>query len=165
MTPGGVDPHEHIDQPSGSAAEMCDTFETASASAAAGGTTTVVCFVWQSQGESLAAVAADYSEGAKASRVDYAFHLTITDPTDEVIEREASFAGRRGQSLDQNLHALQRCRAGRRADPSSSRRCAKEQSAGLRSRREPRTNLNTSRRSSLPRDSPRRNTFPGRSRS
>ena len=88
VTPGGVDPHVHIDQPSGSAAEMCDTFETASASAAAGGTTTVVCFVWQSQGESLAAVAADYSERAKASRVDYAFHLTITDPTDEVIEKE-----------------------------------------------------------------------------
>jgi dihydropyrimidinase len=88
ITPGGVDPHVHIDQPSGSAAEMCDTFETASASAAAGGTTTVVCFVWQSRGESLAAIAADYSTRAKASLVDYAFHLTITDPTDEVIEKE-----------------------------------------------------------------------------
>lgn len=88
VTPGGVDTHVHIDQPSGSAAEMCDTFETASASAAAGGTTTVVCFAWQSPGESLAAVAADYAQRARASRVDYAFHLTITDPTEEVLERE-----------------------------------------------------------------------------
>ncbi|MCB1486704.1 MAG: dihydropyrimidinase [Bauldia sp.] len=88
VLPGGVDSHVHIDQPSGSAAEMCDTFETASASAAAGGTTSVICFAWQSQGESLAAIAADYAERAKGSRVDYAFHLTITDPTDEVVEKE-----------------------------------------------------------------------------
>src|SRR5882724_10544784 len=88
VLPGGVDSHVHIDQPSGSAAEMCDTFETASASAAAGGTTTVICFVWQSQGQSLAAIAADYAERAKASRVDYAFHLTITDPTETVVEKE-----------------------------------------------------------------------------
>lgn len=88
VLPGGVDSHVHIDQPSGSAAEMCDTFETASASAAAGGTTSVICFVWQSQGESLAAIAADYSERAKASRIDYAFHLTITDPTETVVEKE-----------------------------------------------------------------------------
>ena len=73
VTPGGVDAHAHIDQPSGAATEMCDKFDAASASAAAGGTTTVVCFVWQSRGESLAAIAADYSERAKASRVDYAF--------------------------------------------------------------------------------------------
>lgn len=88
VLPGGVDSHVHIDQPSGSAAEMCDTFDTASASAAAGGTTSVICFAWQSPGESLAAVAADYAERARASRVDYAFHLTITDPTEEVVEKE-----------------------------------------------------------------------------
>lgn len=88
VIPGGVDTHAHIDQPSGSAAEMCDTFETASASAAAGGTTTVVCFAWQSPGESLAAVTSNYLERAKASRVDHAFHLTITDPTEEVLEVE-----------------------------------------------------------------------------
>lgn len=88
ITPGGVDTHVHIDQPSGSAAEMCDNFETASASAAAGGTTTVVSFAWQSPGESLAEVAADYAARARASRVDYAFHLTITDPTEKVLEQE-----------------------------------------------------------------------------
>lgn len=88
VTPGGVDTHVHIDQPSGSAAEMCDDFESASASAAAGGTTTVVSFAWQSPGESLAEIAVGYYEKAKASRVDYAFHLTITDPTEAVLEKE-----------------------------------------------------------------------------
>ena len=60
LIPGGVDGHCHIEQPSGSAAEMCDTFTTGTSSAAAGGTTTVVCFAWQMKGRSLAKAAADY---------------------------------------------------------------------------------------------------------
>lgn len=87
VTPGGVDTHAHIDQPSPSA-EMCDNFETASASAAAGGTTTVVSFAWQEVGDSLAEVTRGYYEKARTSRVDYAFHLTLTDPTDKVLEEE-----------------------------------------------------------------------------
>ena len=88
VLPGGVDSHVHIDQPSNGPTEMCDDFDTASASAAAGGTTSVICFVWQTPGASLAQIAADYAERAKASRVDYAFHLTITDPTPEVLDIE-----------------------------------------------------------------------------
>ncbi len=87
VTPGGVDTHTHIDQPSPSA-EMCDNFETASASAAAGGTTTVVSFAWQEVGDSLAEITRGYYEKARTSRVDYAFHLTITDPTEKVLEEE-----------------------------------------------------------------------------
>lgn len=87
VTPGGVDTHVHIDQPSPSA-EMCDNFDTASASAAAGGTTTVVSFAWQEVGDSLAEVVSGYYEKARSSRVDYAFHLTITDPTETVLEEE-----------------------------------------------------------------------------
>ncbi|QIE56752.1 dihydropyrimidinase [Pikeienuella piscinae] len=88
VLPGGVDSHVHIDQPSGSAAEMCDDFDSASASAAAGGTTTVISFAWQSPGESLAGIAEDYARRARKSRVDYTFHLTITDPTEKVLEDE-----------------------------------------------------------------------------
>ena len=88
VLPGGVDSHVHIDQPSNGPTEMCDDFDSASASAVAGGTTSVICFVWQTPGASLAEIAADYAERAKASRVDYAFHLTITDPTPEVLEVE-----------------------------------------------------------------------------
>lgn len=88
VLPGGVDSHVHLDQPSVGASEMCDTFATGTTSAAAGGTTTIISFVWQTQGESLAARAADYCERAKRSHVDYAFHLTITDPTETVLEKE-----------------------------------------------------------------------------
>jgi dihydropyrimidinase len=88
VLPGGVDGHCHIEQPSGSAAEMCDTFTTGTSSAAAGGTTTVVCFAWQMKGQSLAKATADYHLAASKSLIDYAFHLTITDATEEVIKNE-----------------------------------------------------------------------------
>ena len=88
VMPGGVDTHVHIEQPSAWGAEPCDTFATASASAAAGGTTTVVCFAWQSRGQSIAQVVADYLVRARKSIVDYAFHLTITDPTETILDEE-----------------------------------------------------------------------------
>jgi dihydropyrimidinase len=88
VLPGGVDGHCHIEQPSASAAVNCDTFTSGTSSAAAGGTTTVVCFAWQMKGQSLAKAAADYQVAARQALVDYAFHLTITDPTDTVINSE-----------------------------------------------------------------------------
>ena len=80
VMPGGVDSHVHLDQPS-VGAQMCDDFDTGTASAAAGGTTTIISFAWQTKGSSLAAAVEDYHAKAKRARVDYAFHLTITDPT------------------------------------------------------------------------------------
>lgn len=89
VLPGGVDTHVHLDQPSTGASEMCDTFETGTASAAAGGTTTVVCFAWQPRGGSLKATVEDYHRrAARGARVDYAFHLTVTDPTETVLRDE-----------------------------------------------------------------------------
>lgn len=68
---------------------MCDDFDTGTASAAAGGTTTVVCFAWQQKGEALTDVLADYKgRAAVGARVDYAFHLAITDATDHVVADE-----------------------------------------------------------------------------
>jgi dihydropyrimidinase len=67
---------------------MCDDFDSGTASAAAGGTTTIICFSWQEKGQSLAAVTAGYHEKAKKARVDYTFHLTITDPTPTVLKEE-----------------------------------------------------------------------------
>jgi dihydropyrimidinase len=87
VMPGGVDSHVHLDQPSADA-DVCDGFDTGTASAAAGGTTTVISFAWQIQGSSLAATVADYHARAKLARVDYAFHMTITDPTPTVLKEE-----------------------------------------------------------------------------
>ncbi len=87
VMPGGVDNHVHVDQPA-PGVEMCDDFDTGTASAAAGGTTTIVCFSWQEKGQSLAAITDDYHRKARKARVDYAFHLTITDPTPVVLTEE-----------------------------------------------------------------------------
>src|SRR5450432_795640 len=88
VLPGGIDSHTHIEQPGHGKSVNADTFETGTASAAVGGTTTVICFARQSKGGSLSAAVASYHEAARRSRVDYAFHLMITDPTPEVIEHE-----------------------------------------------------------------------------
>ena len=109
VMPGGVDNHVHVDQPAPGVV-MCDDFDTGTASAAAGGTTTIVCFSWQEKGQSLAAITADYHRKAKKARVDYAFHLTITDPTPAVLNEELPSSDRRRKPVDQDLHDLRRRR-------------------------------------------------------
>jgi dihydropyrimidinase len=88
VLPGGVDSHVHVDQPFSSGAEIADDFDTGTASALAGGTTTIISFVMQPRGGSLSEAAVGYHELAKRSRADYSVHLTITDPSPDVLERE-----------------------------------------------------------------------------
>ena len=54
VLPGGVDAHCHIEQISGGGLMNADTFETATRSAAFGGTTTVISFAAQHRGDRLA---------------------------------------------------------------------------------------------------------------
>ena len=89
VTPGGVDGHCHLDQPSADGSKAADDFLTGTRSAVAGGTTTVVPFARQFHGQSLAAAVEDYHERANGKAVtDYSFHLIVTDPTPDVIGRE-----------------------------------------------------------------------------
>ena len=60
VLPGGVDPHVHVDQPSGPDVEMADNFQSATKSAAAGGNTTIIPFAMQVKGQSLRACVEDY---------------------------------------------------------------------------------------------------------
>jgi dihydropyrimidinase len=87
ILPGGVDAHCHIEQLSGGGLMNADTFETATRSAAFGGTTTVISFAAQHRGDRLRDVVDDYSVLAAAGAItDYAFHLWISDPTPEALE-------------------------------------------------------------------------------
>lgn len=80
VLPGGVDPHCHIEQLSGMGLMNADTFETATASAAMGGTTSVISFAAQKTGERLRDTVADYAARAqRGARIDHAFHLMLTD--------------------------------------------------------------------------------------
>jgi dihydropyrimidinase len=89
VTPGGVDAHCHLDQPMQAPARMADDFDTGTRSAACGGTTTVIAFAAQEKGQSLRAAVRDYHQRAEGrAHVDHAFHLIVSDPTEEVLERE-----------------------------------------------------------------------------
>ena len=58
VLPGGVDSHSHIEQLSASGLMNADTFESATTSAAFGGTTTVISFAAQHVGMNLRKVVA-----------------------------------------------------------------------------------------------------------
>ncbi len=82
VLPGGIDSHCHIEQLSAAGIMNADTFESATTSAAFGGTTTVISFAAQHVGMHLPQVIADYHALAeKGAVIDYAFHMIIADPT------------------------------------------------------------------------------------
>jgi dihydropyrimidinase len=88
VLPGGVDTHTHIEEPRGGPTRNADTFASGSASAAAGGTTTVISFARQAHGESLAEQVAAHHIRGKQSRIDYSFHMIITEPTPKLLQEE-----------------------------------------------------------------------------
>ena len=89
VLPGGLDTHCHFDQPMRGGVTLADDFLSGPISAAHGGTTTVVPFACQVQGQSVRAAVEDYHRRAQGKPViDYAFHLIISDPTEDVLRRE-----------------------------------------------------------------------------
>ena len=88
LLPGGIDSHCHIEQPRQNGGANADTFESATTSAAFGGTTCVICFSPQFKGHGITERAEDYHRRARKSIIDYSFHIIITDPTPAVIEQE-----------------------------------------------------------------------------
>jgi dihydropyrimidinase len=89
VLPGGVDSHCHIEQLSAAGIVNADTFESATVSAAFGGTTTVISFAAQHVGMKLPKVLEDYHALArKGAVIDYAFHMIVADPTRETLEND-----------------------------------------------------------------------------
>jgi dihydropyrimidinase len=97
VLPGGVDSHCHIEQLSAAGIVNADTFESATISAAFGGTTSVISFAAQHVGMKLPQVLEDYHALArKGAVIDYAFHMIIADPTPETLERDLPALIRQG---------------------------------------------------------------------
>jgi dihydropyrimidinase len=87
--PGGIDSHVHFAQPSGPDIVMADGFASGTRSAACGGNTTVLPFCMQQKGQSLREALKTYhAEADSQCHVDVAFHLIITDPTEQVLGQE-----------------------------------------------------------------------------
>jgi len=89
VLPGGVDTHSHIEQLSAAGIMNADSFESATTSAAYGGTTTVISFAAQHRGKDLRQVVDDYAVLAKrGSVIDYAFHMIVANPDEKTIKTD-----------------------------------------------------------------------------
>ncbi len=89
VLPGGVEAHCHIAQESSMGLMAADDYESGSISAVFGGNTTIVPFACQHKGQSLRDVVKTYHgrAGPKAV-IDYAFHLIVSDATEQVVGQE-----------------------------------------------------------------------------
>ena len=97
VLPGGVDSHCHIEQLSAAGIMNADTFESATASAAFGGTTTVISFAAQHIGMNLRSVVEDYLGLARRGAiVDYSFHMIVADPTEATLAEDLPALVREG---------------------------------------------------------------------
>src|SRR5687768_17713926 len=79
VIPGGIDPHTHMELPFGGTSSS-DDFFTGTRAAAFGGTTTIIDFAVQKNGESMLLGADKWHQKAQGKAViDYGFHLITTD--------------------------------------------------------------------------------------
>ncbi|MHB1212050.1 MAG: amidohydrolase family protein, partial [Candidatus Nanopelagicales bacterium] len=77
VVPGGIDGHTHMEMPFGGTVAS-DTFETGTRAAAWGGTTTIIDFAVQKQGERVQDCLAAWHDKARGStHVDYGFHQVV----------------------------------------------------------------------------------------
>ena len=80
--PGGIDPHVHLSMPF-MGTFSSDDYTTGTRAALYGGTTTVIDFILQKQGNSLRAAFDEWRGRATGNAVgDYSFHMAVTDFND-----------------------------------------------------------------------------------
>ena len=142
VLPGGIDAHAHIEQLSAAGIVNADTFESATTSAAFGGTTTVICFAAQHRGMNLMTVVGDYMALArKGAVIDYTFHMILADPTEVTLKEHVPALVAQGHSTLKVFMTYDLLNVGRREAARYPARRAPEQGAGVRARREPRHDL------------------------
>lgn len=86
VIPGGIDVHTHMELPFGGTMAS-DDFETGTAAAAFGGTTTIVDFAVQGFGEPLEKARDLWLKKARGKAViDYGLHMIVRDVSDKVLK-------------------------------------------------------------------------------
>ena len=84
--PGGIDPHVHLDMPF-MGTSSSDDYTTGTRAALFGGTTTVIDFVLQTQGDTLYhALEAWQARSRQKALCDYSYHMAVTDFNDDVAK-------------------------------------------------------------------------------
>jgi len=89
VLPGGIDAHCHIEQESSTKLMTADDYYSGSVSAAFGGNTTFIPFAAQHRGQRLRdVVKLAHERAGPKSVIDYAFHLIVSDPNEQVLGQE-----------------------------------------------------------------------------
>lgn len=85
VIPGGIDAHTHMEMPFGGSFAS-DSFETGTRAAAWGGTTTIIDFVVQYQGEHVLEKYAEWHQRADGNcAIDYGFHQILGGVNEESL--------------------------------------------------------------------------------
>lgn len=96
VMPGGIDPHVHLDMPF-MGTFSSDSYETGTRAALYGGTTTVIDFILQKQGNSLQSALDEWNGRANGTAVgDYSFHMAVTDFNDKTKKEIKTFVEQHG---------------------------------------------------------------------
>ena len=94
--PGGIDPHVHLDMPF-MGTFSSDNYETGTRAALFGGTTMVIDFILQKQGNSLRAALEEWRGRSDGNCVgDYSFHMAVTDFNDNTKKEIKDFIEKEG---------------------------------------------------------------------
>jgi dihydropyrimidinase len=82
VMPGGIDPHVHLDMPF-MGTFSSDDYTTGTRAALFGGTTMVIDFILQTQGDSLYSALRTWQKKAAGKAIgDYSYHMAVTDFND-----------------------------------------------------------------------------------
>ncbi|HSC36856.1 MAG TPA: dihydropyrimidinase [Chitinophagaceae bacterium] len=96
VIPGGIDPHVHLDMPF-MGTFSSDNYETGTRAALHGGTTMVIDFILQKQGNSLKAALEEWQSRSNGNCVgDYSFHMAVTDFNEETKKEIKDFIEKEG---------------------------------------------------------------------
>ena len=77
--PGGIDPHVHLDMPF-MGTSSSDNYETGTRAALHGGTTMVIDFILQTQGDTLHNALTEWQKKSIGNAIcDYSYHMAVTD--------------------------------------------------------------------------------------
>ncbi|SHO43058.1 dihydropyrimidinase [Desulfopila aestuarii] len=88
VLPGGIDVHTHLDMPF-MGEVSADDFESGTAAAMAGGTTSIIDYIVPGKGQSLLEALATWKSKAKTAVADYGFHMAVTWYSDQVAREMA----------------------------------------------------------------------------
>ncbi len=94
--PGGIDPHVHLDMPF-MGTYSSDDYETGTRAALHGGTTMVIDFILQTQGDTLYNALKTWQQKSEGKAIgDYSYHMAVTDFNEDVAKEVVQLIEKEG---------------------------------------------------------------------